>query len=126
MCLDVVDKEPTVKEGIGWKVFIKRDNKLRNCYQWIKEGHKGVFVFPINRWIVDKGDELISTEKGDSSYKKGFHIFENENSTIEFATSHVDIIKKKIKFRKVVATGKELTGNRVIVAREILILPDKV
>ncbi len=122
MCLSVVDEKPIVKEGIGWKVFEKLEGELTNWYYGAY-----FYKFNINEWNTDKTRPIISTLY--VNYPSGFHIHKTRKSArIQKGQLHVitpNYVIKKVKFRNVVATGYE-GFNRVIVAREILILPDKV
>ena len=123
MCLDVVDKEPIVKEGIGWKVFEKRNDKICNWY-WGASYYK----FEIEKWNKDSKTDRLEDSDG-FSYLTGFHLLKTRESArilkYRLLDEYSTYIIKKVKFRNVTATGTS-EGLKSIVAREILILPDKV
>jgi hypothetical protein len=113
MCLHVVDKEAIVKEGIGYKGFFISHGEINSEYQ--------TFGFTYEKWVKDDDNSYIRTCDGEK-YKTGFHLYKTRR---EARNNYSDSDIRKIKFRKVVATGTQ-NDDRVIVAREIYILKGKV
>ncbi len=110
MCLTTVDKEVTIKEGVGWKYFDKgRRGRLSSS-------HYGERVYPIGKWITDKSTgNAEGIWGGVMSYPMGFHVF---------TKPQVDSYRyfRQVKFRNVVAQGtQESWEGTVVVAREMFI-----
>jgi len=110
MCLDTVDKEIKVKEGIGWKVFVKdKSYHLKSLLQFVR--------IPIGVWVEDKWTGRLLNR-----YQTGFHLFPSRSCAQTYAYSH-EIIRP-VEFRNVTATGTS-SLTPIIVAREIRIFTAK-
>ncbi len=109
MCLDTVDKKPTVTEGEGYKTFPHNslETGLLSNRLLLREGH----------WIRDVHEETIPSENG--NYRTGFHLWRFSQGAQTWKCRNEVI--RKVSFRKVTATGRQ--GGQVIVAREIYIHP---
>lgn len=126
MCLDKIDSKPVVKEGKAWKVFETRGGYLRNYYRWIEGEDNVICVFPLGRWINDKGNNYIRTEHGDNEYLQGFHLFQTRKEARKFKGDDKTLVLKRVMFKNVVVTGTELYGEKIIVARSIYVMSDTV
>ena len=118
MCLDTVDKEIKVKEGIGWKCFRKDGGHLYSlCFS--------TGSMPRRRWITDKRTEPIHGL--DSDYPAGFHVHLNKNDAAIWRGGCDDYVVIPVKFQDAVATGTQNKGDKAstIVAREIRIFTAK-
>ncbi len=114
MCLNRVDKKPTVTEGEGWKVLERLgDGGLCTPY-------KGVAV-EVGHWIRDTNDRSIMS-LGDGPYQTGFHLFRTREGARHFHCPHSGERVCRVSFRDVTATGKQ-GGHDSIVARKIYIHP---
>lgn len=114
MCLDKIDKKITTKKGTGYKIFRgpNGDNKI------IKPQYRADNL-RIGVWLKDKHKGRIRADDG-NLYKKGFHLYQHKRAPkVEVGNYHY-LEVRKVKYRKVVATGKQ--NGKVIVAREIKIL----
>ena len=122
MCLDTVDKKPTVTEGEGWKVFSHtRDGHLS---QWLSMGTR----VRTSTWVKDPAiDDIKYTDRitrNAETYPCGFHLFRTlgDAAAWDRYASH-----RRVSFRNVAATGQQRRFNgkflRTIVAREIYIHP---
>ena len=117
MCLDTVDKEIKVKEGIGWKVF-DADDSHHLVSIW-----SGARVSCVGKWITDSLGDDIRMDWGRGYYPKGFHLYPEKPPSM-----YSWIRARPVEFRNVVATGTQgyHDGKRqVIVAREIRIFTAK-
>ena len=112
MCLDTVDRKPTVTEG--WKVF-GQDDSYHLEYQIMCGRVQG-----IGKWIADKHDGEV---RG-GYYPTGFHVFLTEEDALTWC--HFGTIRK-VSFRQVVASGTSRPSSQrplpTVVAREIYIHP---
>ena len=113
MCLDTVDKEIKVKEGIGWKAFLGyEDDTLSSiCFH----SHQ-----PAGKWLRDDNRGHLQAGASFQRYPAGFHIHTNKKHAKEWCSDGV----RRVKYRKVVATGRQMGAN-VIVAHEIRIFTAK-
>ena len=118
MCLDTVDKKPTVTEGEGWKAFsIHRGVLTATCMGTL---------MPEGKWLKDRNKRPIACGSWDSkkTYPPGFHIARSKSGTRGWGGN-----VRKVSFRNVVATGAQggdgYTMCRYIVAREIYIHPKR-
>ena len=99
MCLSKVDKVPSCKRHVGYKVFLSVPNGIRsefaNCY------------WPLGEWIT-AGDYSFEGVAQDF-YPVGFHVFATEQAARKWlngANLHLWAIGK-VEFADVVATGKQ-------------------
>ena len=121
MCLDTVDKKPTVTEGVGWRVVRAKN---RGLYPAFQDGR-----LRMGRWLTDCNEETIFVGPG-LRYKAGFHLFPDKDDA-ETMVSALSGIRdgcsvRRVAYRTVVATGCQYFCDhqcRVIVAREIYIHP---
>ena len=121
MCLDTLENFKVKLNGdgvgIGYKVFLLEDGKLygefartekvRRIEVWLKEQNfrhpKGTCLRYIN-----------------NRYKHGWHIFLRKQSAYDWGVEEPYVIRR-IKFKDIVAKGRNVDENRVIVAKEIFI-----
>ena len=138
-----------IEKGYGWKVF------ELNCYdKKLRAQFKGCKPYRINRWETERnfrGFSLImdatrqntikatdrihiksKDRKGRQTslerYKKGFHIYitrEEARTSMKKFYTKTKYVVRKVKYRKVVAIGLQGSEGRIIVAKEMLILPNK-
>jgi hypothetical protein len=113
MCLDRLEAFPT--KGYGWKAFDKdSDGNLSGLYTY--------YEFPVNRWLDANANGISTTLQANHSihtYKSGFHIYSSRESAR--ATGGT---VRKVKFKNVITTGMQC-GHRVIVAKNVLVIPSK-
>jgi hypothetical protein len=121
MCLEKLEnfKVKLNEEGIGtgYKVFrvedgelygeIVRREKVRRVAVWLKE----------RNFREPKGSNLKLI---DAKYEKGWHIFLSKGSAYDWGIEDRLVIKR-IRYRGVVAKGRNVDRNRVVVAKEIFI-----
>ena len=120
MCLDRLEnfKVKLNEDGIGtgYKVF-RMDGKLYGEFaRRTKERRVGV-------WLKERNFRLLRTsslQRIKGRYKQGWHIFLSRQSCHEWGV-HDNLVITKIKFRNIVATGRNVDNNRVVVAKEIFI-----
>ncbi len=116
MCLDAVDKKPTVTEGEGWKCF-DLDESHHLEYQIM-----GGRVSGVGKWFADTNDGTIQMRG--STYPTGFHVFLSEEDAVTWCNFGPI---RKVSFRQVVASGTTRPSSErplpTIVAREIYIHP---
>lgn len=103
-------------EGIGYKAFYEESGDY-----WSPIYGRG--KIPLNKWVKsNKGKLLFQCEYPDKKYLNGFHFMARKKDAKAFMDHYYSPnIIKRIKFRKVVATGTQI-GIHCIVAREIMIL----
>lgn len=120
MCLQKKADFKLHKEGkyyIGWKRFVERDEGT-TLYSSISGNPNK--PYPTNEWLDEKDYRengffpsimgWLLYGRGLKWYRKGFHIYmEKEHGT------------RKVYFKKVVAKGKSLFGNKVVVAKKMMI-----
>src|SRR5688572_28391689 len=105
MCLDSIDtKLPTVKEGVGWKVFKYKSASSRlygPSYTRVSEGYE------IEKWYMDVEAYGIEYPPTGINYPRGFHIFLNKDAAEKWRTNHCGIIHehviRKVEYRRAVA-----------------------
>jgi len=118
MCLENLEnfKVKLNEDGIGtgYKVFKLKEGELRG--EIVTQGR----ARPIGTWLKEKDFRAISDEKIDGRYKQGWHIFLRRQSALEWGI-YGGLIIKRVKFRDIVATGRNVDRNRVVVAKEIFI-----
>lgn len=119
MCLDRLENfKVKLHDGIGtgYKVF-RMDGKLYGEFaRRTKERRVGV-------WLKERNFRVLKTSslvriKG--RYKHGWHIFLRRKAAYDWGID-TDLVIRKIKFKGIVATGRNLDHNRVVVAKEIFI-----
>ncbi len=121
MCLDKLSefKVKLNKEGIGvgFKVFVG------NSIFGLKAEWNGTqYIRSENKWLREgdfRADKVKHTKKiGYSSvkYPLGFHVFLSKRAAKQWGGGQI----RKVKFRRVVATGLQMT-YKCIVAKEIFI-----
>ena len=122
MCLTILD-DYEVKQDYGWKVFWKKEGKL--CADLFPH-----LPYPVNRWIKEKDYRALSGRREyirfpntSIRYPMGFHIFLKKKDARGWKNWWNERIRK-VKFRKIVAKGWQ-RGMKVIVAKEMLIIPEK-
>ncbi len=116
MCLDTVDKKPTVTEGEGWKVFSLCGDKYETILMRFRgKPHSDA------TWLSASGMGFIHNTL-DEKYRKGFHLFRTRAGARHFFCAHSNECVLRVSFRQVTATGKQW-GHDAIVAREIYIHP---
>ena len=122
MCLDKIDEMPSRKFGVGYKI-LKRSHlnkKLYPLYYDDKPLAEGI-------WLTTKGNKLVETFFGEPKYPAGYHLYPTRTvakSNIYRGSTTVGPAEiHKAKFRKVIATVEQ-AGDRVIVAREIMLLEE--
>jgi hypothetical protein len=138
MCLNTVHKVISApKEGVGWKVF--ECDSSGKTYFAIYQGLPNK-IYPVGEWLKemdyrdpnDRRRKKIYIENM-PAYPFGFHIF----STKQAAQTYLDLglggVIKKVKYRRVVATGTQtifLDGlhsrhYKTIIAKEMMIVPEE-
>ena len=119
MCLSYLGdyRHINLDKGVGWKFFkINEKGKLKTPYL--------LFEFPINRWVKDKAVKKIKFGlRRDQTYPAGFHIYLTKKDADDMSFCRGTIVKK-VKYRNVVAKGYQ-GKHKVIVAREMLVIPNK-
>jgi hypothetical protein len=123
MCLDSFKtRNNTCDVGYGWKIFNERKNRqIRFRYR----KHEGNFIVPINKWLKIKSKSYIDSWGG--KYHTGFHIYTDYNEAkkiFSFISFDKNCIIRKVAFKGVYAIGRD-SGVKVIVAREMFVLPKK-
>ncbi len=125
MCLDEVTKTNLDESGVGWKVFRRGGGKL------VGESFDKATKRLINRWLNEQSfrDRELELFLGGISYPYGFHVFK----TLKSAKKWLNLYDKKVrgyfkclkvKYRKGHTLGNQV-GSDVIVAKEMLILPNQ-
>ena len=124
MCLSSVIKGPEIiqrmeKKGYGWKCVRIFDNDIYAAMM-------GLFKkLPRNRWLDARNYrctpslDYLSSDSG-PCYLNGWHIFDTKKDARKWADDtcyHV----LRVKFKNVVAVGKQMINRKVIVARFIKI-----
>ncbi len=125
VCLDTVDKEPKVTEGVGWKLYTGEDRNdrpdpKRGLPPWMFGS-----TSPIGEWVKDTSSLTVLHIPGSCSYPCGFHLFLTEKDARVWNDGDRTRVRK-VSFRSVVATGTVRHAGRqlpAIVAREIYIHP---
>lgn len=121
MCLDTLEdfKVKLDKNGVGegWKAFhIKGKKHLISVYFDRHFTH----AFGYNKWIKSMPDKVHI--RNGVFYTTGFHVFTKEKDAKRWSTAHGGDVVKKIKFKTILATGKDITAyKKTIVAEEIFI-----
>lgn len=121
MCLDYVDKKPTVGDGKGWKVFKRQGKHLYGAV--IYRGHLRTGVW-LGAGIHTVDDKLVA---GDGTpYTCGFHVYlrEEDAESIAFASRSPNLEPREVEFRNVVATGTQAAMRfprqvPIVVAKQI-------
>jgi len=122
MCLYKFGKFNTRKK-IGFKIFNDENHYLSS---YIRGSMKRL---PVGKWLNekdyrDKTDfnmKYLRTEDKYENYKFGWHIYYYKSDENYFSSW---CVKRKVKFRKIVAKGYQ-DGKRIVVAKEIYIIPLK-
>ena len=107
MCLDTVDREISVNEGVGYKAFHRNGEQLCGMY-YGKNLVQG-------KWITDSNTIRIGKR-----YPAGYHIYLSKGSAELNKILSNDIIVRKCWFKGVVATGSQYC-EAIVVARQIKI-----
>jgi hypothetical protein len=129
MCLDIRDARARApRKRVGYKqgsintIYEGRllTSRYRPFYRDTGRRVKALYTngmgrwLPLGRWIKDPNTGRINMD-GRGSYRAGFHIYlDNLDKKAEF----------RVRFRSVVATGKQF-GRPVVVAREIFVCRPK-
>jgi hypothetical protein len=126
MCLKTVDKK-TKKVEEGWKIF-KKDMRPQYFQDRIMNMHSAFITpVPVGKWVQDFQDIILVSGCG-VEYQTGFHFYFNKDIAIT-EMSNGDMLRK-VKVRKVVATGVEYgfisSISYVGVAREIFVIEEEV
>jgi len=117
---DSVGKPLSKKVETGWKIFEIYDKEL---YPWINWGHN---PYKVGEWNADKREAKIISIVG--SYISGYHIFKTRKAARERKSGSIKTslsVIRKVEYSHVVAEGFE-SGEKVIVARRMRVLKDKV
>lgn len=125
MCLVKVDSSKKKNKGTGYKIFKKFGNIISPLvFYWDIEGD-----LKIDKWYQDLKEGLIFDDDF-KSYPMGFHIFNKKprksNRLLyyyKYCKTNRSIEIRKVRFKEVVATGMDISGDRTIVARQIYIVP---
>jgi hypothetical protein len=125
MCLSKRTGWYKKKEGVGWKVFKIRDGHLYSEYQGGKR--------KIGKWLTDKRKTSILTPS--FRYPAGWHIFPSQKDARQWSGIHFGIkedgyVIRKVNFKNVACSGKQLRTCgviplKVIVAKKMYIIPLK-
>jgi len=127
MCLQQLENFK-VTQSYGWQVFVKSAGDL---YPY----HFGDKRIPVGKWQTDKFrifKRWISNYNITGlRYKKGYHIFLNEEDVKEYCPSSKNYEIKKVRFKKILARGlQEIVTEgptlqvKVVVCRKRFIEPD--
>ena len=124
MCLDTVDKKPTVTEGEGWRVVKLSGGRLYPVFQ---DGR-----LRTGRWLTDSSQVTIHPPVC-VRYKAAFHLFSEKDDAEALKIAVMASTYKpggyqlrRVSYKDVVATGRQYVRGyprKVIVAREIYIHP---
>ena len=116
MCLASVDAVTQhKKKRIGYKVMER--------HGWTFNGrYHGMETMVIGREYTSYGPRMISL-KSFGKYKSGYHIYLSKAFAMEFVRSMGGVVVK-VKFRKVVASGKEEGTIPTIIAKHMTILEE--
>ena len=122
MCLDSLEKfKVKLNEGgvgTGYKIFKLEDGKLYGEFARIEKVRRtGVWLKEQN-FRHPKGTCLRGI---DNRYKYGWHIFLRKQSAYDWGIDEPYRVIRRIKFKDIVAKGRNVDGNRVVVAKEIFI-----
>ena len=115
MCLRVLMEPPKKTPKYAWKVFEKRENKL-------KFPHYNIHNIYVGRWMtaVQKNIYLDNS----TTYKSGFHCFLTKKDALRilriFAAG--DEVARKVEIKNVIAFGEQWR-SRVIVVEKIKVMP---
>ena len=106
MCLHKL-KNFTVTQSHGWQVFVKMSGKL-----YLYNSSDG--PVPVGKWQRDKfrisKRWIYINYISDLKYKKGYHIFLNEEDAKNYCPSSKSHCIKKVRFKGVLARGlQEIT-----------------
>lgn len=121
MCLVTVDKTPKGKdEGQGYK-FFDIDNMFGGNLLTPFRSRR----IPEGKWVVDGSRGMLGGSFS-PAYPKGFHIYRKKIDAIKRNSSHGGVVRR-VKFRRVVATGKDCLrdSGTTVVAKEIFVVPEK-
>ena len=129
MCLDKLENFE-VTQDYGWQVFSKN---YTGSYIYSRF-HRNDEPVPVGKWQRDKFRMLnrwIYIDKN-VEYKKGFHIFLNEDDARIYCPSNEKYCLKKVKFQRVVAKGFQvIVGGgqkrwaKVVVCHKRFVEPDQ-
>jgi len=120
MCLETIDKSVRPRKGkdglyYGWKVYEEERGKLYGDCQCV-----GV-IRPVCKWIRARLKRIYPRWDG-GTYMSGFHIFVTRADAREWAEDGDKI--RRVAFREYHVAGIQ-EDKRVVVAKEIMILPEK-
>lgn len=125
MCLSKLE-DFAVTQSHGWQTFIKSSEGLYSRFF-------GNGTVPVGEWQKDKFrifNRWICTDNFEK-YKKGFHIFLDEEDAKTFCHGIGSYCVKKVRFKKVVARGFQKINTistpqltKVVVCRKRFVEPD--
>jgi hypothetical protein len=113
--LDSKDKKSKIWY-VGWKIFTGDGKGTKVCTTAYERTR-----LKIGEWLVDKSDKILTSILS-PTYRTGYHFFRNKEDALKQAWSDEHI--RKVKVRKIVATGKQFDCSTGV-AREMFIT-DKV
>lgn len=119
MCLYKINERLAgrgTKVYTGWKVFVQFNKFKYNFRYYLHEGKSAV---PVNQWLK-AGDTSIVTDNSGGRYDSGFHIYTNPHIAKYSAHFWDHLVAVKVKYRKVVARGRE-ASQEVVVAKEMYV-----
>lgn len=118
MCLETVDKKPTSKHGVGYKLVLKDESGYLS-FDFVDR--RGTRYPPVGQWGEDPNLPVIVTASDGHSYTSGFHVALDANEVGRYASDQKLIIK--VEFRKVVATcSQDYFYGRQVVARKLKVI----
>jgi len=127
MCLDKLENFE-VTQSYGWQVFYVNPEGLLNSR------FHGDRSIPVGKWQRDKFrifDRLIYIDEN-GEYKKGFHIFLNEDDARIYCPSLEAYCVKKVRFKRVVARGFQIIVGegqkrwaKVVICHKRFVEPDR-
>lgn len=119
MCLERLDSETKVGDGVGYKVFKRRsDGKLQGEFNYC------IQPYPVSKWIKDAKTGVLNWTFH-PSYPTGFHVFTRLDDAMFWAYRRGEFVRK-VKFSDVVASGTQSIGSGdgdapIVVARKMYI-----
>jgi len=140
MCLKTIDKK-TKKYTIGYKFFRRSNGKLlgsiftKDGIMRVKNGKflkiKNESSYPIGEWIKDEEGKIKNSE-GDEVHNRGFYFYSNKkdlkksnpNPFRYFIDNDMAPTICKIKVKNMVASGTNIDGDRIGVAKDIFLIEE--
>jgi len=117
--LEIIDGKPDMANGMGFKVFAKRDDGELIPALFGKDK-----ICPMNIWLNEKKYRAI---KNVQPFGYGWYIFLNLDSAKDWLLRPCEVIRKVL-YRKAFISGRlskwSHEDEKVVIAKEILILSD--